>query len=454
LFAAPNVVAAAEAQTTAAERKAPFHPTPQGQRTIGEAVARVVENARPVPTGSDVAVPMGDGELTFNAVTHRGVAEIVPAADLPGQLPSPDDFKLQAAYLVAASAAHSGGVEVSLPAGSGLALFHYVEGKWQQVQSSFNGTYLSGTATSLSWFAVGTPVAAVQAVLGPATAGEAPAPVTLDASQSTVDGGGAIASYSWDFGDGATGSGPTPTHVYADAGTYRVTVTVTAQDGAVDTAAEAVTVTHAAPHAVIETPSHLVAGEPAQFGAAASSASAGPVVWDTWVFGDGSEPAAGAVVTHTFHNPGTYRVLLSVRDGQGYTDAVTTPVTVTANQSAGTGGNGGRVAPAHRAPVRVGGRAVRRGLRILVALACPGGTGDCVGTLLVRRAQRGHYRMLGSVRYRVKAGAIKTVGVTIPRRRAHLAVAGTKVSLLATEANGGEVAASRRLKRPSPRRRR
>jgi hypothetical protein len=28
------------------------------------------------------------------------------------------------------------------------------------------------------------------------------------------------------------------------------------------------------------------------------------------------------------------------------------------------------------------------------------------------------------------------------------------VSLLATEANGGEVAASRRLKRPSPRRRR
>jgi hypothetical protein len=77
-----------------------------------------------------------------------------------------------------------------------------------------------------------------------------------------------------------------------------------------------------------------------------------------------------------------------------------------------------------------------------------------VGTLLVRRAQRGHYRMLGSVRYRVKAGAIKTVGVTIPRRRAHLALPGTKVSLLASEANGGEVAASRRLKRPSPRRRR
>jgi PKD repeat protein len=53
----------------------------------------------------------------------------------------------------------------------------------------------------------------------------------VDASGST-DADGTIASYAWDFGDGATGTGQTASHHYATAGTYTVTLTVADDDGA------------------------------------------------------------------------------------------------------------------------------------------------------------------------------------------------------------------------------
>lgn len=37
----------------------------------------------------------------------------------------------------------------------------------------------------------------------------------------------------------------------------------------------------------------------------------------TWQFGDGSAPATGASVSHTFAKPGTYKVLLKVTDASG-----------------------------------------------------------------------------------------------------------------------------------------
>ncbi len=56
---------------------------------------------------------------------------------------------------------------------------------------------------------------------------------SFDASGSS-DPEGPIASYAWDFGDGATGSGATAQHTYAAAGSYEATLTVT--DGAGATA--------------------------------------------------------------------------------------------------------------------------------------------------------------------------------------------------------------------------
>lgn len=57
---------------------------------------------------------------------------------------------------------------------------------------------------------------------------------------------GAIASYAWDFGDGATGSGATVSHSYVSGGTYTVTLTVTDDAGATDTETQTVSVSDGA----------------------------------------------------------------------------------------------------------------------------------------------------------------------------------------------------------------
>jgi prepilin-type N-terminal cleavage/methylation domain-containing protein len=58
----------------------------------------------------------------------------------------------------------------------------------------------------------------------------APQTISFNGTGSTTATGGAVASYAWNFGDGATSSEPTPQRLYSTPGTYNVTLTV--QDGA------------------------------------------------------------------------------------------------------------------------------------------------------------------------------------------------------------------------------
>jgi PKD repeat protein len=64
---------------------------------------------------------------------------------------------------------------------------------------------------------------------------------TFDASDSS-DPDGTIVDYSWDFGDGYTDTDQTPNHEYAADGSYTVVLTVTDDEGAMDTESQQVNV--------------------------------------------------------------------------------------------------------------------------------------------------------------------------------------------------------------------
>jgi PKD repeat protein len=65
---------------------------------------------------------------------------------------------------------------------------------------------------------------------------------TVQFTDQSTDPDGTIVSWSWDFGDGATSTEQNPTHQYLNAGTYTVTLTVTDNGGATDTASQSITV--------------------------------------------------------------------------------------------------------------------------------------------------------------------------------------------------------------------
>ncbi len=139
----------------------------------------------------------------------------------------------------------------------------------------------------------------------------------------TRDPDGAIASYEWDFGDGASGTGATPVHVYQKPGDYLVRLTVTDDSETVrSSASDSLRVTvNAAP--IADAGPDLV-GAPGQelaFAAAGSLDPDGDVAEFLWQFKEGAT-ASGPRVSYTFDQPGVYHVRLAVRDDTSQDKAV------------------------------------------------------------------------------------------------------------------------------------
>ena len=59
----------------------------------------------------------------------------------------------------------------------------------------------------------------------------------------SADPDGTVATYAWDFGDGATGTGSTPSHTYATTGSYTVSLQVTDNAGGTGSVTHVVTAT-------------------------------------------------------------------------------------------------------------------------------------------------------------------------------------------------------------------
>ena len=79
----------------------------------------------------------------------------------------------------------------------------------------------------------------------PTTPGES---ATITFTASAVDPGNDVLTWSWSWDDGtANGAGASASHAYADDGAYSVTLTVTDEDGGLDTETVAVTVSNVSP---------------------------------------------------------------------------------------------------------------------------------------------------------------------------------------------------------------
>nr|WP_245976043.1 PKD domain-containing protein [Amycolatopsis palatopharyngis] len=143
---------------------------------------------------------------------------------------------------------------------------------------------------------------------------------TFDASGSR-DLDGTVESYAWDFGDGGTGTGVAPEHTYAEAGEYRVTLTVTDDDGRTGTATR--TVRAGTPPDTGEPPSASFTVscyyDDCSFDASRSTDADGDLASYSWKFGDGGT-GDGKTTSHRYPaSGGNYTAELTVADRAGHT---------------------------------------------------------------------------------------------------------------------------------------
>lgn len=329
--------------------QAPFHPTPQGQRAIANAVETALTSQRSVPTGNNVTAPLpGGGFLSFDQVTGAGQIALVPGDQVAGY-PIAPNFRLKSGFDLASSVQFSGSATLALPASAADRLYHYVEGRWVEVPSTYANGMLRATMTSFSPYAIGQPASTVRAAVSSSGETLAPAAVSFDASATTTSDR-PVTSYQWDFGDGSTASGVAASHVYRTSGNYTATLTATTEDGAVDLATKVIAVRNTPPVAQATGPQAAVTGSPIEVDGSNSSDANGAVDGYAWDFGDGSPQTAGPRSEHTYSSTGRFTVRLTVVDNEGAPDETSFTVQVSApaspSPSTNPPGSSGTTSPA------------------------------------------------------------------------------------------------------------
>jgi len=143
-----------------------------------------------------------------------------------------------------------------------------------------------------------------------------PAPLAVTFTDASY---GVPTSWEWTFGDGGTSTAKNPTHTYAAAGKYSVTLTVRDATGATSTKTRTEYV-DALPLTADFTATPTFGAVP--LAVTFSDTSIGtPTTW-AWDFGDGTTSSVAAP-SHTYTEPGSYTVTLTVADAIGATSTKT-----------------------------------------------------------------------------------------------------------------------------------
>ena len=160
-----------------------------------------------------------------------------------------------------------------------------------------------------SWIAAFCPPIAARIVVP-----DSPIRATRPAEFSAEPLLGEITSWSWDFGDGRQASGQTATHVFTRTGETEIELEFLDGQYTASVRRE-VTVLPPVEARIAPLTKAVIAGQPTLFSA---TGSVGEIRDYQWAFGDGQE-ATGRRREHVFAEPGIYRVVLKVTDGE-YTD--------------------------------------------------------------------------------------------------------------------------------------
>jgi PKD repeat protein len=153
-------------------------------------------------------------------------------------------------------------------------------------------------------------------ITGPST-GSPGASLSFDGSTSTPASD--LKNYAWAFGDGSTEQGADKklvSHTFANAGNYKVTLTVTDSLNQSDTTELNVVVGAVGPVAVCNwSPNPALQGVPVVFNGSGSTAPVPATIsLYVWTWGDGSADGTGVTANHTYNVQATFRPKLKVLD--------------------------------------------------------------------------------------------------------------------------------------------
>ncbi|MCI4668479.1 MAG: PKD domain-containing protein [Bacteroidia bacterium] len=139
----------------------------------------------------------------------------------------------------------------------------------------------------------------------------------------TTSAAATLVGWEWDFGDGNTATGSQPLHTYTADGIYDVKLVVTDINGCRDSLTKSNYIRLAHPVADFSLDKAVVCpNEPIGVTFTDSTIHDKTIINWSWDFGDGNT-ASGQVVNHSYSNPGTYTITLTVTDVLGCSDVHT-----------------------------------------------------------------------------------------------------------------------------------
>lgn len=147
-----------------------------------------------------------------------------------------------------------------------------------------------------------------------------PAPLHVTGNSAITGGSGPFSS-NWTFGDGSSGTGIPASHLYPTKGQYRVSLNLTDTGGNWTRSDQWVGVQSNLSARIVTTGSTGTA--PFNISVLGTFTGGKAPYSSSWTFGDGAPAVNGTSASHVYTDPGTYLVVLTVRDaGNNVTTAV------------------------------------------------------------------------------------------------------------------------------------